>query len=483
MIMAGYSLTQADMLRRAMGKKDDKGMKKEEAGFIAGALAQGYSEPMVRDIFGKMSAFAEYGFNKCHAAAYAMMAYHTAWLKTHYPVEFFAASMSYDLSNTDKLNQFRFELERMGHGLLPPDINRSKVHFSVERTSDGGKAVRYALSAIKNIGEQAMHSVVEERAKNGPFTNITHFVKRIDSRSLNKRQFEQLAAAGAFDSLGGVTAQGQRVSRAEYFYAADLLMAEAQRATLARHSGQAQIFDLEDAADTAAGGEAALIQLPALKPESHWSESQELQQELQALGFYLSAHPLDAYRGRLRQLGIVACSELMRQSGMAKIAGVVLERRERLSKRGEKFSFAQISDGIGTVEVTFFGSQLTEARALLDSGRPLLLTVRLSEQKDQKIRVTAESVTDLAAAVAKIKSMVVIEIDAAQAAQPLQRLLTPQLIDRKGVGVSPAEVILHYRDLESQKAIELTVPGNFSLPPPLLRQIKAIAGVASVHEL
>ena len=190
-----------------------------------------------------------------------------------------------------------------------------------------------------------MRAVVEECEKKGEFSSISDFVKRIDSRSLNKRQFEQLASAGAFDRLGGVTAQGERVTRAEYYNAADLLMAEAQRATLARQSGQSQIFETEGT--DAAGGAAALIQLPALKPESRWTESQELQYEMAALGLYLSAHPLDSFRGKLKQLRAVPCNEAPRHHGMIKIAGVVLERRERVSKRGDRYASLRFLTGAG----------------------------------------------------------------------------------------------------------------------------------------
>ena len=477
-IMAGYSMSEADLLRRAMGKKDKEGMKKEEDKFVAGAVGKGYSEGLAKEVFTQMDKFAGYGFNKSHAAAYALIAYHTAWLKHHYPVEFLAASMSYDLNNTDKLNQFRQEVERMGFKVLPPDINRSKVQFSVERLADGAKAVRYGLAAIKNIGEMAMRSVVSERDKNGEFSDIFNLAKRIDSRSLNKRQFEQLAAAGAFDSLNRGQKAGEKLSRARYYYAADFLMAEANIASTARQSGQSLMFDTGGSGgDKSAGGASLNPILPVLKPENEWSETQQLQHELAALGYYLSAHPLDGFRGRLKQIHVVACNDLARRMGIVKIAGVILERKERLSKRGDRFCFAQVSDGRGSVEVAIFSEQLKQSRELLDSGRPLLLSVKLGEG-----RITVESVDDLAQQVASLKSVIYIEVGSAEAAIPLHSLLNGKRITKDGSGESPAKVILHFRDPEVQKEIELSLADYYSLPPAHLNAIKGLAGIVSLVE-
>ncbi|MDI9409309.1 MAG: DNA polymerase III subunit alpha [Candidatus Pacebacteria bacterium] len=478
-VMAGYSMAQADLLRRAMGKKDKAEMKKEEERFLRGAEERGYSQELARTVFTQMDKFAGYGFNKSHAAAYALISYHTAWLKYHYPVEFLAASMSYDLSNTDKLNQFKAEVERMGHRLLPPDINRSMVHFSVERLKDGTKAVRYGLAAIKNIGEMAMESVIQERTQNGEFSDIFNLTKRIDSRSLNKRQFEQLAAAGAFDSLAfdsqGSQQNGEaKPTRAHYYYAADFLMAEANIASTARQSGQSLMFDGKAAGGT---GVALTPSLPALKAENHWSQSQELQHELAALGYYLTAHPLDGYRGRLKQLDVVSCNDLARRSGLVKIAGVILERKERMSKRGDRFSFAQVSDGLGSVEVTVFSEQLNQSRELLDSGRPLLFSVRVGEG-----RFTVESVDDLVQLVKSLKSKIYIEIESPEVAAPLYGLIGSLRISQDGAGESPAKVLLNFRDLEVKKEIEISLSGLYSLPPARIAAIKGLDGVVNLVE-
>ena len=283
-ILAGYSLGEADLLRRAMGKKIKEEMAAQRDRFVSGSASRGVDEKQASEIFNLVEKFAGYGFNKSHAAAYAIVAYQTAWLKAHHPVEFLAASMTLDMGNTDKLNHFRQELVRLGIILLPPDINRSGVAFSVERTDTGAMAVRYALAAIRNVGESAMEALVAERDTNGPYSGLFEFAARLDTRVVKKRQLEMLAVAGAFDRIDANRARiVANINRLVQFNAS--MVAE-------RESRQQNLFgDDGDARD------------PELVEAQAWSPADALKAEAEAIGFYLSAHPLEAYDDELEQTG------------------------------------------------------------------------------------------------------------------------------------------------------------------------------------
>src|SRR5678815_1268184 len=232
-VLAGYSLGEADLLRRAMGKKIQSEMNEQRARFIEGAARNDIGPAKANELFDLIDKFAGYGFNKSHAAAYALVAYHTAWLKAHHPAEFFAASMSFDMAQTDKLALFVEDIRRSGVECLPPDVNAARAAFSVEDTK-----VRYALGALKGVGEKAMEALVAEREASGPFKTLDDFADRIDPRLLNRRQIESLAAAGAFDSLAG--------ERAAVFAAAETILAHAASAADARESGQHGLFQSGD---------------------------------------------------------------------------------------------------------------------------------------------------------------------------------------------------------------------------------------------
>jgi DNA polymerase III subunit alpha len=280
-VLAGYTLAGADLLRRAMGKKIQAEMDAQRQQFVEGAQARGVERGRAELIFDQMAKFAGYGFNKSHAAAYALVAYQTAYLKANYPVEFMAASMTLDLGNTDKLNNFRQELGRLGIALLPPDINRSDVAFAVETDEKSGKpAIRYALAAVKGVGEQAMRELVAERAASGPFKDLFDFALRLDPKTFNRRQFENLVKAGAFEPLNP--------NRAQSFAAAELLVRQASRAAEEREDGQESLFGAIP--ESAKWGFTAR---PALPVVPDWAAVERLQNEFEAIGFYLSSHPLD----------------------------------------------------------------------------------------------------------------------------------------------------------------------------------------------
>ncbi len=361
-ILAGYTLGGADLLRRAMGKKKPEEMAAQRSNFIEGASKNGIIPEQAGLIFDQIDKFAGYGFNKSHAAAYALIAYQTAYIKTHYPVEFYAASMNFDMNDTDKLGVFRHELMRHGVTLLPPDVNRSFALFMPEQLANGKQAIRYALAAIKGVGEAAMTALVEARKVGGSFKDLFDLSERVDVRVINRKQLEGLAMAGAFDSI--------ERNRALVIEAIDLILKHSHSVADERNSGQTSIF----------GSLLPSAAKPALPKTKMWDELTRLNHEFQALGFYLSAHPLDNYGGMLDRLGIVkanAVAGMQRALGPSryKLAGIVMGRQERTARSGNKFAFVQASDTSGSFEVMVFSELLASKRDILEPGQAVLIEV------------------------------------------------------------------------------------------------------------
>jgi DNA polymerase-3 subunit alpha len=375
-LLAGYSLGSADLLRRAMGKKIQSEMDAQRAIFVEGCeKTNGIPAAKANELFDLIDKFAGYGFNKSHAAAYALVAYQTAWLKAHHRAEFYAASMSFDMALTDKLGIFVEDMRRGGVDCLPPDINASHPYFTVE---DG--AVRYALGALKGVGEKAMEALVEERERGGPFTSIEDFAARIDPRLLNRRQLESLAGAGAFDSL--------KPDRPTVFAAAETILAHAASAHDQRESGQAGLFGVNSA-------EAAPIRFPR---DASWTVAQRMAAERDAFGFYFSAHPVDAEKHLLAAHKVktfAEVSELRIAEGerlSATMACLVEEVRWRTSARGRRYMMANLSDGSGQFTATVFDDEPSEAlEAAARSQSCGLLNVELDRRAgDETPRVTVK---------------------------------------------------------------------------------------------
>ncbi len=343
-ILAGYSLGQADLLRRAMGKKIKAEMDAQRAGFVEGCkTVNNIAAPKANELFDLIDKFAGYGFNKSHAAAYALLAYQTAWLKAHYPEEFFAASMCFDMTLTDKLGIFTDDMRRMGVAVLPPCINASDAEFSVEEGVDG-LAVRYALAALKSVGEGAMERFVVERQENGPFASLDDLATRVDPRLLNKRQLETLAAAGAFDGIDP--------NRAGIFASAETILAVAARLHDQRTSGQGGLFGESEPSSGAS------IKLPL---SARWTLAQRMDQEKEAFGFYFSAHPVDRHRHLAKMHGArsyVALGELnIPDDGTragATMAVLVEDAKWRTSAKGRRYLMTMLSDASGQFAATCF---------------------------------------------------------------------------------------------------------------------------------
>ena len=451
--LSGYSLGGADLLRRAMGKKIKEEMDAQKKLFVDGALAREVPAAKAEQIFDQVAKFAGYGFNKSHAAAYALVAYQTAYLKATYPVEFMAASMTLDLGNTDKLNVFRQELQRLAVPLLPPDINRSESVFSVEPAEET-QAIRYALGALKNVGATAMRELTAGRAERGPFAGLGDLARRLDPKQVNKRSLEALSAAGAFDSLHG--------NRRQIYEGADLLMRHAVAAAEARASSQVSLFGGE-------GQEAADLKLPAV---ADWAPLERLQHEFDAIGFYLSAHPLDSFGSSLKRLGVVPQAELARVArldpGRRRVAGIVVGKQERRAKSGNRFAFVQLSDPSGVFEVVLFAETLSRCRDLLDSGQPLLLSVDLRGEGDG-LRMTAQSVELLDEAAANAARGLKLFLSSAESLASLKAL-----VERQGRGRGRISVVL---DLAQGEELEFDLGGSFNLTADSRRALKNLPGL------
>jgi DNA polymerase-3 subunit alpha len=370
-VLSGYSLGEADLLRRAMGKKKPEEMAMQKDRFVSGA-AQNSVDPELADrIFELVSEFAGYGFNKSHAAAYAVIAYQTAWLKANYPVEFMAASMSLDIDDTDKLGNFMQEAKSMKIKVLPPDLNYSTADFSVE-----GAAVRYALGGIKAIGVGAMEQVVAARAALGKFESLYDLAERVDAKAINRRTFETLAKSGAFDSI--------EPNRALVFASCDQLMAHASAASEDRNSSQSSLF-----------GDAApppRVPLAKVKP---WSAQERLDQEFAALGLFLSGHPLDDLSDALRRRQTVFFAEvpgkMVSSEAIFRMAGVVRAKKERPARDGGKFAWVTLSDPTGEYEVMIMPEELDASRDYLEPGQSVTFRAK-ARVRDGDLKLSAEKV-------------------------------------------------------------------------------------------
>ena len=387
-ILAGYSLGDADLLRRAMGKKVKAEMDAQRSRFVEGCAASDIKPAKANELFDLIDKFAGYGFNKSHAAAYALLAYQTAWLKAHYPAEFYAGSMAFDIHLTDKLTIFVDDMRRMGLTCLPPDINRSQADFSVEPIAHEGDdprlgyAVRYALGGLKGVGEKAMDQLVAERDAGGPFKSLDDIADRIEPRLLNRRQLESLAAAGAFDAI--------HADRAGVHAAAETILSVASSAAQARESGQGGLFgDVETPH--------ADVRIP---PHQAWSVADRMAQEKEAFGFYFSAHPVDRFRHLADARGAKSygaiCAEPL--AGEARATGVmaamVEDVRWRETKRGARYANATFSDSSGQFQASCFEEDACKAiEELARDGDCALLYVELDRLPGEETpRVTVRKI-------------------------------------------------------------------------------------------
>jgi DNA polymerase III subunit alpha len=454
-ILAGYSLGEADLLRRAMGKKKKEEMDQQRARFLSGAAERGLDQAAAEDMFERMAKFAGYGFNKGHAAPYALIAYQTGWLKANTPVEFFAASMSLDISNTDKLAVFYQDARRQGVDILPPDINRSGADFEVE----GGK-VLYALGAVRNVGLAAMEHVIAVREAGGRFADIFDFLERIDPRQVNKRCLESLARAGAFDSL--------HPDRAQLAEAADTLIGYAQATAADRASAQESLF-----------GEGANASRPRLPRSAPWDPVRRLDEELAAVGFYLSGHPLGDMTEVLRRRRVTFVVDALARAVAGEeafwMSGIVRRRQERPAMSGGKFAFVTMSDPTGEYECRFQPDILRRCRDMLEPGRALVLRVR-ARAAEGEVRFFAEDAESLERAIEKVPAGLRVHLSPAIAEiEALRSRLTPA---QSGGG--PVAFVAAF---PGGREVEMRLPGLWRLDPATRGALKTAPGVTLLEDV
>jgi DNA polymerase-3 subunit alpha len=455
--MAGYSLGGADLLRRAMGKKIRAEMDAQRKTFVDGAVARGIPPSKAEEVFDLMAKFADYGFNKSHAAAYALVAYQTAWMKANHPVAFLAACMSLAISNTDRLAALRQDAARMGIRVLPPDVTRSDADFALERDEAGALGIRYALAAVKKVGLAAMQSVVAARGDR-PFADLADFAARVDPALLNRMQIENLAKAGAFDALD--------CNRARVVAGAEVILRRAQTSAAERASGQIGLFG---------GARPETLRLPETPP---WAPMDALAFEAEAIGFHLTAHPLDAYAQTLRRLDVVSSNHLesRAQAGAARVrlAGIVIASKERITRTGSRMAWVRLSDAAGSFEVTVFSEVLSRARDVLEEGQSVLVSADI-RLEGETLRITANEVTALDAAARDAGAGMRVWLERTEAVAHIRALLT-----REGRG--RGRVVLIPR-LGPHQDVEIALPGGFNVSPRLTQAMKALPGVARVEDM
>ena len=365
-ILAGYSLGDADILRRAMGKKIAEVMDAEKEKFMAGALKNGHPADKAEYIFDLMAKFAGYGFNKSHSAAYALVAYQTAFLKAHYMPQFMAALLSCDMTNTDKVVLYINECKEHNIEVLPPDINESIKDFSVIKDR-----IRFGLAAVKNVGESALDSVIEEREKNGPYTSIGDFCNRIDSRRVNSRVIESLIKSGSFDSLG--------FKRAQYMAVLDKALEQAKATQRDAQSGQMSLFSVAPQAQTKS--EMAMIPMPDI---NEWDDRKKLAFEKETVGFYITGHPLDA---AIPEINTIIDSTIQNLAELSddqpvRIGGLIRTCKKHKSKRGDPMAFLTLEDIYESVEVVVFPDAYASCEDILSSTDPVI--VQGTVKKDER---------------------------------------------------------------------------------------------------
>ena len=450
--LSGYSLGEADLLRRAMGKKIRAEMDKQRERFVSGAVERGVSKPQADFIFDLLAKFADYGFNKSHAAAYAIVSYQTAYLKAHYPVEFLAASMTLDMSNTDKLADFRQDAMRLGIEVVPPSVMTSHRAFEV-----GENRIYYSLAALKGVGEAGVDHIVAKR-KERPFNGLADFCERVDPRIVGKRVFESLIAAGALDCFG--------YDRAQMMAGVERMTALASRAQEDAASGQSDIFGL------AASGTAPSLHLPAAEA---WLPAERLHREFQTVGFYLSAHPLDEYRSALARMRVQSWAEfaaaVKRGATAGRLAGTVTSKQERKTRTGNKMGVVQFSDTSGQYEAVLFSEGLAQYRDMLEAGSSVVITVA-AEDRPEGVNLRIQTVHSLEEEASRIqKSLRVYLRDAG----PLNTL-SSQLATR---GESQVSLIV-LKD-GGQGEVEIELPNRYRISPQIASAIRAVPGVVEVE--
>ena len=461
-VMAGYSLGGADLLRRAMGKKIAEEMAKERPKFEKGAMENGVDKKKASEVFDLLEKFANYGFNKSHAAAYAVVSYQTAWLKANHPVEFMAGVMNCDLHLTDKLGVYFQEVKKgLKIGYIPPCVNRSQATFDVQ-----DQKLVYGLGALKNVGVEAMKLIVEGR-EDREFVNLYDFARRVDLKRVGKRPLEMLARAGAFDVLDP--------NRRRVFNSLDAVSAYSAAIHDQKTSNQVSLFG--EAGDD--------LPEPRLAGGEDWLPAERLAEEFKAIGFYLSGHPLDDYMVSLRRKQVLTLDEVTvkaeRGACIVKMAGTVSGRQERKSARGNRFAFVQMSDPTGQFEVTMFSDTLEASREFLEAGSQIVIQAEATMEGDQ-LKLLGRGVSPIDTAVADVGSSGLrVFLDAPDVIASVATILENAQRDGVKGGRGPVYFCLMNSDLPGE--VELDLGQDFPVNPQIKGALRSLGGVIEVEEV
>ncbi len=457
--IAGYSLGEADLLRRAMGKKKLEEMVAQRRRFLDGAAElKGIPEPLANDIFDTMEKFAGYGFNKSHAAAYALIGYHTAYLKCHFPVAFMAASMSLDLHNTDKLAAFFQETKRLKIPVIAPDVNASTADFDVR-----GDAIVYALGALKGVGLEAMRHLEQIREAGGQFSDLHDLADRVDPRQVNKKAFEQLAKAGAFDTL--------EPNRACALAAGPILSAASAASAEDRAGGQGGLF-----------GDSEPAMRAALPTVSAWNMQDKLDHEFAAIGFYFSGHPLDDVLDGLERDRVtlaMSVADTAEDGKPLELIGVVRQKIEKPARNGGKFAFVTLSDPTGEIELMVMPELLMEERDLLEPGKAVAIVAEV-RRRDEEIRLSARRVQPIEKArLGKKAAALSVRLEPGADLSGLAAIAARL---KSAPGPDRGEIYIRLPIEEGRTAI-LRLPDTYATGLEALRALKTAPGVARVDHL
>jgi len=458
-ILASYSLGDADILRRAMGKKIPEVMEKEREKFMNGALANNIPEDKATYVFDLMAKFAGYGFNKSHSAAYALIAYQTAFLKAHYPAQFLAALLSCDVDNTDKVVKYINECKQMGIDVLPPDINESDHDFTVIKDR-----IRFGLAAVKNVGDAALDSIIEERATHGTYASLADFCGRINSSRVNRKVLESLIMAGAFDSMN--------VKRSQLMAVLDEALEQAKAVQRDRLSGQMNLFALTGEEKSKPGTE---LQFPDIE---EWPELTKLAHEKETIGFFLTGHPLE---GVIEDIRMVADSEIAgldncRDGQVIRVGGLIQNFKEHTSKKGDRMAFTVLEDMGSSIEVIVFPSTFAQCSELLSTDEPLIVLGTI-QQGEQGAKIIAEAIDSLDKALEKYTENTMIRLQASLT-------MRGQLIQLKDMlyrfhGTSPVKLTLHF-DGRGEVDIEMLKDLTVRPCPDFFHQVRESFGTGTL---
>jgi DNA polymerase-3 subunit alpha len=458
--LGGFSLGEADILRKAMGKKDTATMVSNREKFLKGARQNKIPEKVAAQIFDLMQEFAKYGFNKSHATAYALLAYQTAYLKVHHPVQFMASLLTSEIGNTDKIVMYIAECKQMGIPILPPDVNESELHFRSQ-----GDKIRFGMLAIRNVGEGTIRSILQYRREHGRFRSLYHLCEEVDSRAVNKRVVEGLIKSGALDSLVW--------KRSQLMALADQAVEHGQKMQRDRQSGQRGLFT-----DVPLGNEAAPEPAPPDVPE--WPPEKLLAFEKETLGYYVSGHPLDRLASELSTFSKRPLAELISAgtAGECRVAGIVTECRTRRTRKGELMASFKLEDLTGAVDTVVFPSLYSKIESLLAADTPILVTGRFEAESENSYKIVASEIQQLEGAAKRNAKALRIRAPVAD--------------------LAPHSATELYRLLETNRGetgvdVELYIPGDLHVTiqssefvkvrssPELIRQIENICGAGSVR--